>query len=77
MQTVEPTLEQQADSALSRSPYFSSTRVRLAMHKHCAVVEGVVSSYFQKQMAQETLLRLDGIRQIDNRLQVLEYSTSP
>jgi hypothetical protein len=29
-----------------------------------------VGSFFQKQMAQEVVLRLDGVQQIENQLQV-------
>ncbi|MFM2095979.1 MAG: hypothetical protein RIS70_3103, partial [Planctomycetota bacterium] len=34
------------------------------------VLKGVVRSYFQKQMAQETLRRIDGIVFIENDLEV-------
>ena len=45
------------------------------VHVECSsgavVLEGVVSSYYQKQMAQEIIRRIDGVSWIDNRLQVL------
>ena len=34
------------------------------------VLRGVVSSYYQKQMVQETLRRLDGVGHIENQLEV-------
>jgi hypothetical protein len=34
-------------------------------------VEGVVGSFYQKQMAQETLRRIDGVGSIENRLEVV------
>jgi len=33
-------------------------------------LHGQVSSWYQKQMAQETLLRLDGVDGVENRLEV-------
>jgi osmotically-inducible protein OsmY len=34
------------------------------------VLKGMVRSYFQKQMAQEAIRRLDGVQEIQNELQV-------
>jgi len=71
MQTGELTLQQQVGSAIDHSPHFSARRVRFEAVDDCVILEGVVSTYFQKQMAQEAILRIDGIRQIENRLQVI------
>ena len=35
------------------------------------VLSGVVGSYYQKQMAQESLRRIEGLSRIDNRIQVV------
>jgi len=35
------------------------------------ILDGVVGSYYQKQMVQETLRRIDGICRITNRLRVI------
>ncbi len=35
------------------------------------VLHGVVGSYYQKQMAQESLRRIKGLSRIDNRIQVV------
>ena len=63
-------LASRVDRVVESSPYFSSGRLSIATRNDCVIVEGVVSSYFHKQMAQETLLRVDGVRQIENRLRV-------
>jgi osmotically-inducible protein OsmY len=63
-------LEAQVDTVVGGNPYFAARRVRVATKNDCVIVEGTVSTYFQKQMAQEILLRIDGIGRIDNRLQV-------
>jgi osmotically-inducible protein OsmY len=34
------------------------------------VLQGVVGTFFQKQMAQEALRRVDGVQQIENNLEV-------
>ncbi|TWU07340.1 BON domain protein [Symmachiella macrocystis] len=35
------------------------------------VLSGVVGSYYHKQMAQESLRRIEGLSRIDNRIQVV------
>ena len=42
---------------------FESENGRITLH-------GEVGSFFQKQMATETLKKVDGISEIDNRLEV-------
>jgi osmotically-inducible protein OsmY len=34
------------------------------------ILHGVVSSYYQKQVAQEAIRRVEGVDEIDNRLEV-------
>jgi hypothetical protein len=62
------------DSVVVTSPYFSQGRLVVATDADCVIVEGEVPSYFHKQMAQETLLRIRGVRRIDNRLRVTKRS---
>ena len=70
------TLAERIDSVVIDSPYFSKGRLRVEATDDCVIVEGSVNSYFHKQMAQETLLRIDGVRRIDNRVRV-ESETNP
>ena len=63
-------LEDQVQSAIASSPYLSNRKVRFETQDGRVVLRGVVSSYFQKQMAQEALRSLAGVRQIDNLLEV-------
>ena len=63
-------LEDQVQSAIASSPYLSQRKVRFETQDGRVVLRGVVSSYFQKQMAQEALRSLAGVRQIDNLLEV-------
>ena len=34
------------------------------------VLQGTVGTFYQKQMAQEALRRIEGVREIENRLEV-------
>ena len=65
------TLAERIESAVFESPYFAGRRLHVRAVDDCVVVEGTVNTYFHKQMAQETLLRVDGVSRIDNRVQVV------
>ena len=69
VQPAEP-LTNQIDAALKTSPHLSQRNLQFAAEQGRVRLEGKVSSYFQKQMAQEIILRLDGVEQIDNLLEV-------
>ena len=57
-------------TALERNPYFSGRNLFFETADGRVVLKGVVRSYFQKQMAQEAVRRLDGVEEISNELQV-------
>jgi osmotically-inducible protein OsmY len=56
--------------ALEKSPYVPRKTLRFETAEGRVTLRGVVRSYFQKQMAQEALRRVDGIREILNELEV-------
>ena len=60
----------QVQGAIANSPYVPSHQVRVETTDGHVRIEGTVDSFFQKQMAQEVVLRLDGVQQIENQLQV-------
>ncbi len=66
----EPILDKLVDEALNTSPHFSRRRVQFETLEGAVVLRGTVSSYYHKQMAQEILRRVDGVRRIENRLEV-------
>jgi osmotically-inducible protein OsmY len=70
MQTAERSLDHRVSHALEQSPYFSRRNLRFKTSEGRVVLQGQVSSYFQKQMAQEALRRIDGISSIANELEV-------
>lgn len=57
--------------ALSGNPYLPKRRVRVETHAGRVVLRGVVHSYFQKQMAQEALRKIEGVEEICNELEVV------
>ena len=57
-------------TALKCNPYFSSRNLRFETEQGRVTLRGIVHSYFQKQMAQEALRRVDGVDEIYNELEV-------
>jgi osmotically-inducible protein OsmY len=67
--SVDPLMDQVA-GILHSSPYLSPQQVRVANNQGKVRLEGTVRSYFQKQMAQELVRRVDGVEGVENQLQV-------
>jgi osmotically-inducible protein OsmY len=65
-----PTLAERVEGAIAENPYFSSRQLRFETEDGRVVLSGVVGTYFQKQMAQEIVRRIEGVREIDNCLEV-------
>jgi len=57
-------------TALERNPYFSGRNLYFEADEGRVRLRGVVRSYFQKQMAQEAVRRIDGVSEILNELEV-------
>jgi osmotically-inducible protein OsmY len=67
---VDALLVDRARTALERSPHLARKQVRIEAEQGRLVLHGIVGSYFLKQIAQETLRKVDGVEQIENLLQV-------
>ena len=67
---VETTLAERVEGAIAENPYFSSRQLRFETADGRVVLSGIVGTYFQKQMAQEIVRRIEGVREIDNCLEV-------
>ena len=67
---VDTALEGRVMSALATNPYLPGRRVQFEALQGKVVLRGVVGTYYQKQMAQETLRSVEGVHQIENLLQV-------
>jgi osmotically-inducible protein OsmY len=68
--TIQPPLFEQLHAALTTSPYLPKRHVCVEASDGRVVLKGSVGSYFQKQMAQEAIRRIDGVQAIDNLLEV-------
>jgi osmotically-inducible protein OsmY len=63
-------LDDRVYTALERNPYLARRNLRFETSAGRVTLLGVVNTYFQKQMAQETIRHIDGVDQIDNKLEV-------
>jgi osmotically-inducible protein OsmY len=63
-------LESLVSSAFERHPHLKRRKVHFETHAGRVVLRGTVSSYYQKQMAQEAVRRLQGVEGVDNHLEV-------
>jgi osmotically-inducible protein OsmY len=63
-------LDNQVFNALERNPHVSHRTLRFETSEGRVTLRGVVGTYFQKQMAQEALRHVEGVREIANELEV-------
>lgn len=68
--TLTRPLFERIHDALTTNPHVPSHLVMVEAEEGRIVLKGSVKSFFQKQMAQEAVRRVDGVEQIDNLLQV-------
>jgi osmotically-inducible protein OsmY len=71
MSAVQATLADRVDQAIQTNPYVDGRTLRFETDGSRVVLQGKVKSYFQKQMAQEVVRRVQGVEQIENCLEVL------
>lgn len=63
-------LQDQVEIILSANPYLTHQKLQFETERGRVVLRGVVRSFYQKQMAQETLRHVDGVEEIENLLEV-------
>ncbi len=68
--TLTAPLFDRIHEALTTNPHVPSRQVRVEAADGRVVLKGSVRSFFQKQMAQEAIRRIDGVERIDNLLEV-------
>jgi osmotically-inducible protein OsmY len=71
MSTPECTLATRVSSAIANNPHLMRRRVHFETQQGRVVLKGTVKTYYQKQMAQEAVRRLDGVDHIENNLEVV------
>ena len=67
---IDIPLDDKVFTALKRNPHIPHRTLRFETAQGRIVLKGVVRSFFQKQMAQEALRRVDGVEEIFNELEV-------
>jgi osmotically-inducible protein OsmY len=68
-----PPLDDRVLTALERNPYLSHRNLRFETSSGRVTLKGVVTTYFQKQMAQEAIRYVDGVSEIANELEVCSF----
>jgi osmotically-inducible protein OsmY len=67
---IDSALDDRVFHALQCNPYVPRRNLRIETHSGRVTLRGEVGTFFQKQMAQEALRHVNGIREIDNELEV-------
>ena len=58
------------DQDLANHPSMRGKNVRIQQEKRRVILEGDVDSYYDKQMLQDVVRRIEGVEEIENRLLV-------
>jgi osmotically-inducible protein OsmY len=71
--TPEPGRRLHADvrRALVHNPYFAGHQLAIELRENEVVLSGELGSYFHKQMAQESVLSVHGVRRVHNEIRVV------
>ncbi len=80
IQAAEPrpnTIPQMAESKLHSKPYQALKNVSCDWRDGVLVLRGRLPSYYLKQVAQEVVVRLDGVGAIDNQIHVMTTAVRP
>ena len=68
--TATTGLTDRLDSVMLGNPHLHGCTLRVEVSGGQIVLQGVVGSYYQKQIAQEVARLVDGVQKIDNQLVV-------
>jgi osmotically-inducible protein OsmY len=70
-------LEDQIVDAIQKTAHLNGRKLRYENKDGNITLHGTVGSYFQKQMAQEAVRRVDGVENVSNQLQVSWSEAEP
>ena len=71
MSQFTATLSDRVDKALVTNPYLTGRTLRFETDGGRVILRGRVGTWYQKQMAQELIRRVEGVEVIDNCLEVV------
>jgi osmotically-inducible protein OsmY len=60
-----------AERALRNSPYLALRNIACEHHDGVLTLRGCLPTYYLKQVAQAVVARLDGVRQVNNDIEVI------
>jgi len=63
-------LADRVHNALIQNPHLPRRTLTVEAQQGRVILRGVVRSWYQKQMAQESLLRVEGVHGVENHLEV-------
>jgi osmotically-inducible protein OsmY len=64
-------LHAEVQHVLAHNPYFTHGNLRVELRENDVVLSGILGSYFHKQMAQESVLSVRGVRRVHNEIRVV------
>ena len=64
-------IREQVTTALARNAFFCGRNLQIEFENNELVLRGVVSSYYMKQLAQETMRQIEGVQSVRNELEVI------
>ena len=70
MSSSQIDFDSQVAEAIENAPHLSNQRLRFETTEGHVTLRGTVGSYFHKQMAQEAVLSVEGVEQLDNEVVV-------
>jgi osmotically-inducible protein OsmY len=70
MTMIDMPLDHRVLTALEQNPHVARRNLRFETEQGRVTLRGVVDTYYQKQMAQEAIRRVEGVREIANELEV-------
>lgn len=66
-----------AERCLRSNPYLALKNVTCAYRDGVLLLQGCLSSYYLKQVAQQVVARVEGVRRIDNQIMVVAALDRP
>lgn len=70
MEAVNCNLTTRANAAIVHNPHLNHHQMHLTAKQGKVTLQGSVQSFFEKQMAQEAIKRVEGVDSIQNELEV-------
>ena len=63
-------LSDRISNVVARNPFLDTRQIQFTANGNRVVIHGNVETYFKKQMAQEAVRNIEGVKSIDNQLEV-------